>query len=129
MASADKAIAGFAFVRVVQHVGSMSFPATTLFGFPLRVGLDGDTTGYFYNAFTVHYATVDFYAWTPGTHTFTGLTFKGVALSSVKAGGSFALTAQGGGTVTLVAPARIAIDSTGSYNLAQQRTVASRGAA
>lgn len=52
-----------------------------------------------------------------------------VALSSVKAGGSFALTAQGGGTVTLVAPARIAIDSTGSYNLAQQRTVASRGAA
>jgi hypothetical protein len=128
MASADTAIAGHALVRVAEHVtkganASISVPRTTLFGFPLRVGLDGVTTGYFYNAFTFHYATVDFYAWTPGAHTFTGLTLKGVPLPSVKVGGSFALTAQGGGTVTLVAPARIAIDSTGPNLIGQQRTV------
>jgi hypothetical protein len=89
----------------------------------LRVGVDDDATGYFYTANSLHYITVDFYAWTAGTHTFTGLTQKGVALPSAKAAGSFALTAQGGGTVTLVAPARITIDSTGSAQIAQQRTV------
>jgi hypothetical protein len=127
MASADAGIEGLAQVRLAQHVArganaSMSVPRTTLFLFPLRAGVDGRTTNFFYAAGGSTYVVVDFYGWTAQTQTFTGLTLVGVALPSVKVGGSFALTAQGGGTVTLVAPTRIAIDAT-SPTLAQQRTV------
>jgi len=57
---------------------------------------------------------VDFYAWTPGTLSFMGLTSKGVALPAVTVSGRFSLTPlHGAGPVTLVAPS----------SLAQRRTV------
>ena len=65
-----------------------------------------------------HSGTVSFFAWTPGTLVFSGLTTKGKALPSVIAMGSFNLTAKGGGTVTLVAPSKISIDG----SIAQRRT-------
>jgi hypothetical protein len=128
MASADEAIEGVVAVATAKHVrngptASMTVPGVFLFGFPLEVGVDGMTTGYvFAPDVTFNYATIDFYRWTAKAQTFTGLTFKGVALPSAKADGSFALTANGGGTVTLVAPTRIRIRTTGS-TLATQRTV------
>jgi hypothetical protein len=65
-----------------------------------------------------HTLTVSFFAWTPGTLVFSGLTTRGVALPSVIAMGSFDLTAKGGGTVTLVSPSKISIDG----SIAQRRT-------
>ena len=66
----------------------------------------------------VHRGTISFFAWTPGTLVFSGLTSRGVALPSVVAMGSFDLDANGRGTVTLVAPSKISID--GSFE--QRRT-------
>ena len=66
----------------------------------------------------LHSGTVSFFAWTPGTLVFSGLTTKGKALPSVIAMGSFNLTAKGGGTVTLVAPSKITINGP----IAQRRT-------
>jgi hypothetical protein len=90
----------------------------TIVQVPLSVGKAGVFTGTFVVTGAFHAMTVDFYAWTPNTLVFTGLTSKGQPLPSVVAAGSFNLTANGGGTVTLVSPSKISIDGT----LAQRRT-------
>jgi hypothetical protein len=77
---------------------------------PLSVGKAGQFTGTFLVVGAVHKITVDFYAWTPGTLVFTGLTSFGQALPTVTAAGSFNLNSMGGGTVTLVSPSKISID-------------------
>jgi len=91
---------------------------TTLVKVPLAVGKAGTFTDYFYVLTNLHYITVDFYAWTPHTLAFTGLTTKKAALPNVTAKGSFALTPMDGGVVTLVSPSKISIDGI----LAQRRT-------
>jgi hypothetical protein len=115
MAAATMAIDGRASAKVAQHVAkgvnaSMNAPGrTTLIRIPLSVGGDGsvretaDLIWFFY-------VTVDFYGWSPGVRTFTGLTLRSSALPSVMASGSFDLTAMGGGSVLLVAPTRLSID-------------------
>jgi len=123
-AAATMGIPGMVTVKVAAHVGmgvnasQLTAGATTLVKVPLSAGKAGDFTGYFYVLTSVHYITVDFYAWSPQTQTFNGLTTKFAALPSVVAMGSFNLTANGGGTVTLVAPSKISIDGP----LAQRRT-------
>jgi len=102
---------------ILTKKGGMGAPATLL-KVPLSVGKAGTFTNYFYVLTSVHYITVDFYAWTPHTQTFTGLTSKGMALPSVVAMGSFALTGMDGGTVSIVSPSKISIDGA----LAQRRT-------
>jgi hypothetical protein len=71
----------------------------------------------------IHVGTVSFFAWTPGTLVFSGLSSRlssvGMALPSVIAMGSFDLDANGGGMVTLVAPSRISING----GIVQRRTV------
>jgi hypothetical protein len=84
----------------------------------LNAGVPGQFTGSFIVIGINHLITVDFYKWTPGVASFTGLTSKGVALPNSTASGSFNLTAMGGGTVTLVSPSKISIDC----SLAQRRT-------
>ena len=79
----------------------------TLLSVPLQVGVDGQFTNTFAVLGQLGVMTVDFFAWTPGTLTFKGLTYKLSPLPDVIAMGSFALTANGGGTVTLVSPSRI----------------------
>ncbi len=95
----------------------------TLVQVPLSVGKAGTLTGYLEVLSSTHYITVDFYAWTPHTLTFTGLTSKFAPLPTptVVAMGSFGLTAMGGGTLTLVSPSKISIDGA----LSQRRTIAS----
>ena len=98
---------------------------TTLAKVPLSIGKASVVTGYFYALTKIHYMTVDFYAWTPHTLDFTGLTTKGSALPDVVAMGSFRVAtlraskvprsqlAAGyvdGGVVTLVAPSKISVD-------------------
>ena len=92
--------------------------ANTIVQVPLSAGKAGQFTGSFLAVGVAHKITVDFYAWTPGVVQFTGLTSKGMALPNVTAAGSFNLTANGGGTVTLVSPSKISIDG----SLAQRRT-------
>jgi hypothetical protein len=89
----------------------------TLFKIPLSVGKAGVITDYFVVSGSYHYMTIDFYAWTPGTLGFSDLTSMGGSLPDVVAIGSFDLTANGGGTVTLVSPTKISIDGP----LAQRR--------
>jgi hypothetical protein len=87
------------------HVG-----VNTVVQVPLSIGKAGQFTGTFLVVGELHRLTVDFYAWTPGTLVFTGLTSNGQALPTVTAAGSFNLNSMGGGTVTLVSPSRISID-------------------
>ena len=124
-AAGTPGIAGTVLVGGAMHtMGSMwSQPAgQTLVQIPLSVGKAGVFTGTFLVLGSYHYITVDFYAWTPGTVTFTGLTTMGQALPDVVAMGSFAIepsgTNQGQGTITLVAPSKISIDGPA----AQRRT-------
>jgi hypothetical protein len=91
----------------------------TIVNVPVSVGKAGQFTGTFVVIGVNHGITVDFYAWTPGTLVFTGLTSKYAPTPDVTAAGSFNLNAGGGGTVTLVSPSKISIDGA----LAQQRTV------
>jgi hypothetical protein len=122
MATANQGIPGMLTVRVAAHAAkgvnaSMQVTGkTTLVKVPLSIGASGRETGYFTVLGNGHYITVDFYAWTPHTLTFTGLTSKFVALPTptVVAMGS----ANIGGTVTLVSPSKISIDGP----LAQRRT-------
>ena len=87
---------------------SMFMAGTTTFvAVPLSIGKAGTFTGSMTVVGATGYLTVDFYAWTPGTLTFKGLTTKGKALPNVTVKGSFNLTANGGGTVTLVAPSKL----------------------
>jgi hypothetical protein len=125
-ASANQGIGGMVTVKVAGHAqkgvnASMQTAGmTTLVKLPLNIGAAGVQTGYFTVLQNPHYITVDFYAWTPHTLTFTGLTSKFVALPTptVIAMGSVNLTANGGGTVVLVSPSKINIDGP----LAQRRT-------
>jgi hypothetical protein len=126
MAAANQGIAGMVTVKVAAHVAKgvnasqQAAAMTTLVKLPLNIGAAGQETGYFTVLGNGHYITVDFYAWTPHTRTFTGLTSKFVKLDdpTVVAMGSVNLTAGGGGTVTLVSPSKISIDGP----LAQRRT-------
>ena len=93
--------------------------ANTLVQIPLSHGKAGQFTNTFLVSGALHGMTVDFHAWTPGTLMFTGLSSLGQALPDVTAMGSFNLTANGGGTVTLVSPSKVSID--GAF--AQRRTV------
>jgi hypothetical protein len=69
-----------------------------------------------------NYLTANFYGWTAHTRTLTGLTLRGDALPDEVGMGSFMLTANGAGTVTLVAPTRIHVDAGGGPSV---RTVGS----
>jgi hypothetical protein len=97
-------------LTAAHSVGSMF---TTLVQVPLAIGKAGAFSGYFYVLTNLHYITVDFYAWTPHTQTFAGLTSKGAGLPTVVAMGGVS-----GNTVTLVSPSKISIDGL----LAQRRT-------
>jgi hypothetical protein len=92
--------------------------ATTLVAIPLSAGKAGQFTGTFSVLGAPHQITVDFYSWTAGTLSFSGLTDKGDPLPDVVAMGSFQLTAFGGGNVMLVSPSKVSIDG----SLAQRRT-------
>jgi hypothetical protein len=123
-AAALTAVPGQVTVKVAAHVGmganasKLTPGMTTLVKVPLSVGKAGTFAGSFTVLTSPHYITVDFYAWTPHTLTFTGLTTKFAPLPDVTAQGSFMLTANGGGTVTLVSPSKISINGP----LAQRRT-------
>jgi len=122
-ATATPGVTGKVTVNVAAHgikgaTKSMFYAAmTTLFKVPLSVGKKAQFTAYFFVLGKVHYMTVDFYAWTPGSKQFTKLTSKYAPLMTptLTVKGSFNLSSmfpyQGGagGTVTLVAPSRITI--------------------
>jgi hypothetical protein len=118
-------IPGMVTVKVAAHVAKgvnaskLAPGATTLVKVPISAGKAGTFTGFFYVLTSVHYITVDFYAWNTGTQTFTGLTSKNAPLPTptIVAMGSNNL-AGGVGTVTLVSPSKISIDGP----LAQRRT-------
>jgi hypothetical protein len=117
MASGTPGIPGTVIVMSAIHAGMgvdqsmFRFGPNTLVQVPLSVGKGGAFTATFIAIGHFHKVTVDFFAWTPGTVQFTGLTSKGIALPNVTAMGSFNLTANGGGTVTLVSPSKINVDS------------------
>jgi hypothetical protein len=123
-AAANAGVPGQVTVMVAAHAGMganvslFTAAMTTLVKVPLSVGKAGTFTGTFTVLGSTHNITVDFYAWTPQTQTFAGLTTKFAALPTVVAMGSFNLTAGGGGTVSLVSPSKISIDGP----LAQRRT-------
>ena len=116
-AAASMFVNGQVTVKVAAHAGMganasmLSAGGTTLVKVPLSVGKAGTFTGYWLALTSPHYVTVSFYAWTPHTLTFTGLTSKFAPLPDVVAMGSFGLTPMGGGTVSLVSPSKISIDS------------------
>jgi hypothetical protein len=126
MAAGTPGIPGTVVVMTAAHVGMganqsmFKVGINTLVAVPLSAGKAGVATGTFTVVGALHKITVDFYAWTPHTLTFTGLTTKGAILPDVIAGGSFNLNANGGGTVSLVSPSKISIDG----SLAQRRTAA-----
>jgi hypothetical protein len=125
-AAADAGLPGMVTVKVAIHAAkgvnasNLTAGPTTLVKVPLSIGKAGTFTDYFYVLANIHYITVDFYAWTPHTLTFSGLTSKFAPLPTptVVAMGSFNLNGAGGGTVTLVSPSKISIDGP----LAQRRT-------
>jgi hypothetical protein len=124
MALANQGIPGTVIVMTAAHAAkgvnaSMFNPGVnTLVQVPLSVGVADQVTGTFVVTGQAHTITVDFFAWTPGMQTFTGLTTMGVGLPDVTAVGSFNLTANGGGTVTLVSPSKVSINGA----LAQRKT-------
>jgi hypothetical protein len=124
MASGTPGVPGTVVVMTAKHIvmglnqSMFNVGINTLVKVPLSAGKAGQFTGTFTVVGAPHTITVDFYAWTPNTLIFTGLTTKGAALPTVTAAGSFNLNAQGGGTVTLVSPSKISIDG----SLAQRRT-------
>ncbi len=123
MAKGTPGIPGTVIVMTAAHVGKganqsmYNVGINTLVAVPASIGKAGVFTGYFTVLGAPHTITVDFFAWTPHTQTFTGLTNKGVAAPNVVAMGSFNLTASGGGTVTLVSPSKVSINGA----LAQRR--------
>jgi len=119
LASGMPGIPGQVTVSGAAHVQQSMTTVFTVVRVPLSHGQAGQFTSTFSVLGVFHNMTVDFYAWTPGTVVFTGLTSVYDPLPDVTAMGSFALTAKGGGTVTLVSPARVHIDGT----LAQIRSV------
>src|SRR5262245_51376556 len=126
MASGNPGIGGTVVVMTASHIAmganqSMFMNgATTLVAVPLSNGKAGQFTSTFSVLGNAHQITVDFFAWTPHTVMFAGLTSKGAALPNVTAKGSFALNGAGAGQVTLVSPSKVSINGT----LAQRRTAA-----
>jgi hypothetical protein len=126
MANGTPGIPGTVVVMTANHVAKgvnasmFNVGINTLVAVPVSIGKAGTFVGSFIVLGITHTITVDFFAWTPGMQTFVGLTTKGVALPTVMAVGSFALTAGGGGSVTLVSPTKVDIDGA----LAQRRTAA-----
>jgi hypothetical protein len=124
MAGATMGVPGTVNVRTAIHNGKGVNQSTFMTGIntlvmvPVSVGVAGQFTGSFIVLGIAHTITVDFFAWTPHTQVFTGLTTKLAALPTVTAAGTWNLTAMGGGTVTLVSPSKISIDC----GLAQRRT-------
>lgn len=98
----------------------------TLVVLPLSIGRAGGAVGSLITPVgsAYHYVTVEFYPWTQGTRTFTGLSSGGAALPDVVAmGGSLLVPYSPGATmgeqwITLVAPSKISIDGPA----AQRRT-------
>jgi hypothetical protein len=135
MANGTPAVPGSVIVMTAKHLAMganqsmFALGVNTIVSVPLSVGRTGMAglgrstadgspgSTYWLIVGAVHSGTVSFFAWTPGTHVFSGLTSRGVALPSVIAMGSFNLTPNGGGMVTLVAPSRISINGP----LAQRR--------
>ena len=119
-ANANQGIPGNVTVKTAMHTIASMFMvgATTLVAIPLSNGKAGQFTGTFTVLGAFHTITVDFFSWTPGTASFTGLTNKGEPLPNVVAMGTFNLTQFGGGNVTLVSPSKVSIDG----KLAQRRT-------
>jgi PEP-CTERM motif len=117
MATADAGLPGNLTVKTATHPlmgteASMFFAGTTLVKVPLSVGVKGQFVAPPFTILGVpHNLTVDFYGWTAGSVAITGLTLQYYDLSTptVVALGSFALSALGGGTVTLVAPTKLTI--------------------
>ena len=123
-AAATMAIPARATVKFAAHLmgSTLVVQDTTVVKVPLSVGVKGRYVNPYFIILTgPHYLTVDSYAWTPGTVSFTGLTsdYQALPTPTVVAMGSFALDAMGSGMVTLVAPTRLSIDGT----LAQRRSV------
>jgi hypothetical protein len=116
MADADVGIPGTVIVMTAPHASMgvdqsmFSVGTRTLLRVPLGFGANGRATNSWFTVLGVpHSLTVDFYAWTPGTRTFTGLTSMSLPLPDVVVMGSFALTGSGGGMVTLVAPTKLTV--------------------
>jgi hypothetical protein len=63
---------------------------------PLSDGRAGLFTGTFSVLGVLHHVSVDFFAWTPGSLMFSGLTTLGVALPDVTVAGSSDLSPKGG---------------------------------
>jgi hypothetical protein len=118
-ASGSPGIPGAVTVAGAMHTMlSMWTPlASTLVYIPLSVGKAGQFTGTWNFLGSPAYLTVDFYAWTPGTLTFTGLSSQGNPLPDVVAMGTFNLTANGAGTVTLVSPSKVSVDYSGAFQI------------
>jgi hypothetical protein len=121
MAAPTGGVPGTVIVMSAVHLNkgvnaSMYVPgAQSVFHVPLDVGGNGHTSYVgtaFGNPITVN---ADFLGWTLHTRTFTGLSSHSLAAPDVVAMGSFNLTAMGGGSVQLVAPIRISVDSTERY--------------
>jgi hypothetical protein len=114
MASGAPGIPGTVIVSAPIHrsmgVNQSMFNQLTIVRVPLSHGKAGQFTATFSVLGVYHQLTADFFAWTPGTVTFTGLTSIYAALPDVTAMGSFNLTPNGGGMVTLVSPSKVTID-------------------
>jgi hypothetical protein len=87
--------------------------ANTIVRAPLSHGRAGNFTGTFVVTGNLFDFSVDFYAWTPGSILFSNVTSGGMALPDFTAMGSFSLTGHGGGTITLVSPARLSVAGVG----------------
>jgi len=129
MGGGSPGVAGTVLVNTALHaamgVNASMFVvgANNVLQVPVSIGGAGQFTNTFLVLGVLHNLTVDFHAWTPGALTFTGLTLEGAPLPDVALVGSFNLTSsRSGGTVTLVSPSKISVD-TNAGNLGQRRTV------
>jgi hypothetical protein len=121
-ATATPGIAGNVVVDGALHtMGSMwsQLFGVSLVRYPLRVGIGAESIQDWR-----YYSRFDFYAWTPGTVSITGLYSGGLAQPDLVAMGSFDLTAGGAGTVTLVAPTKVfVLNPPLSYRIANLATL------
>jgi PEP-CTERM motif len=105
-------IPGTVVAKTAMHIAAgpsasmFNVGANTLLRVPLDIGHAGQLTGTFSILGQSGLFTVDHFAWTPGTLVFSDLTSKGQSSPPVTVMGSFVLSAQGGGTVTLVSPTK-----------------------
>jgi len=125
MGTGSPGVPGSVVLKTAAHAG-MGVNASmfrvgnlTLLAVPLRHGQQGRVT----DTQTVLslppiHLTVDFYAWSPGTFLFTGLTSSGLPLPDASAMGTWHVDGLQQGIVTLVAPSKVSIDG-----LIQRRTV------